>query len=101
MADTPEETAPQEPGPDPVNGPFSHVPIEVIISVGKARPMVGELLQLRGNSVLALDQKVSDPVELYVGSQLIARGTLEELEGGEDGQLAVRLTEVASRPEPR
>ncbi len=78
-------------------GRFSQVPIEVIISVGKAHPMIGDLLKLQSNSVLALDQKVSDPVELYVGNQLIARGALEELEGGEDGQLAVRLTEVASR----
>ena len=93
-----ESTIPADPpnAPAAPKGPFSQVPIEVIISVGKAHPLVGDLLNLRGNSVLALDQKVSDPVELYVGNQLIARGTLEELDGSEDGQLAVRLTEVAS-----
>lgn len=79
----------------PASGPFSQVPIEVIVSVGKAHPMVGDLLKLRANAVLTLDQKLADPVELYVGNQLIARGTLEEAEGGEAGQLAVRLTEVA------
>ena len=39
---------------------------------------------------------VDDPVELYVGDRLIARGQLEELDGDQAGQLAVRLTEVAS-----
>jgi flagellar motor switch protein FliN len=46
--------------------------------------------------VLTLDRKVDDPVELYVGDRLIARGELQELEGDQAGQLAVRLTEVAN-----
>ena len=45
--------------------------------------------------MLVLDRRVADPVELYVGDKLIARGELEELEGAQAGQLAVRLTEVA------
>jgi flagellar motor switch protein FliN/FliY len=46
------------------------------------------------NAVLTLDRRVDDPVELYVGEKLIARGTLEEAEGDAKGQLMVRLTEV-------
>lgn len=76
-------------------GPFSSVPIEITISVGKARPLIRDLMQLGANAVLALDKGIDDPVELYVGDRLIARGELEELEGGLKGQLAVRLTEVA------
>jgi len=38
---------------------------------------------------------VEDPVELYVGDRLIARGELEAMEGEPKGQLSVRLTEVA------
>ncbi len=48
------------------------------------------------DAVLALDRRVEDPVELYVGDRLIARGELQELEGEQAGQLAVRLTEVAN-----
>ncbi len=77
------------------NSPFTSVPVEITISVGKARPLIGELLNLGENSVLALDKRVDDPVELFVGDRLIARGELEELEGAQSGQLAVRLTEVA------
>lgn len=77
------------------NNPFTQVPVEITVSVGKARPAVRDLLRLKPDAVLALDRKVSDPVELYVGDTLIARGELEEVEGDPEGQLAVRLTEVA------
>jgi flagellar motor switch protein FliN len=78
------------------SNPFSQVPIEITISVGKARPLVRDLLRLQRDAVLALDRRVEDPVELYIGDRLIARGELQELEGEQAGQLAVRLTEVAS-----
>lgn len=80
----------------PDNNPFSQVPIEVTISVGRARPLVRDLLRLSKDAVLQLDRRVDDPVELYVGDRLIARGELTELEGDNAGQLAVRLTEVAN-----
>lgn len=82
---------------DPADSnPFSQVPIEVTISVGRARPLVRDLLRLSKDAVLQLDRRVDDPVELYVGDRLIARGELTELEGDNAGQLAVRLTEVAN-----
>ncbi len=86
--------------PDPTSlatdatNPFTSVPIEVTVCVGKARPLVRDLVMLGENAVLTLDRRVDDPVELYVGDKLIARGTLEEAEGDTSGQLVVRLTEV-------
>lgn len=74
--------------------PFTQVPVEITISVGKARPQVRELLRLKRDAILPLDRKVDDPVELYVGDKLIARGELTELDGDQTGQLGVRLTEV-------
>lgn len=76
--------------------PFASVPIEITISVGKARPQVRDLLRLTRDAILTLDRRVDDPVELYIGDRLIARGELQELEGEQSGQLAVRLTEVAN-----
>ncbi len=76
-------------------GAFTQVPIEIVVAVGRARPLVRDLLNLQRDSVLALDRRVEDPVELFVGDRLIARGVLEELEGDQAGQMAVRLTEVA------
>lgn len=70
------------------------VPIEVTVSVGQARPTVRDLLALEKDAVLTLDRKIEDPVELYVGAHLIARGVLEEAEDG--AGLCVRLTDVIS-----
>jgi len=75
--------------------PFTRVPIEITVSVGRAFPVVRDLLALDNDAVLVLDKRVEDPVELYVGDRLIARGELQELDGENEGQLAVRLTEVA------
>lgn len=82
--------APKKPG-----SPFDRVPIEIRVSVGHARPTVRDLLALKRDAILQLDRSVNDPVELYVGDRLIARGELEEMEGEDEGQLAVRLIEVA------
>ena len=96
----PRDTAPAaEPAPDRAGRParagaFLGVPIEVTISVGKARPLVSELVELRRDSVLTLDSTIDDPVELYIGDRLIARGELQEI-GDDTGRLGVRLTEVA------
>ena len=73
---------------------FMGVPIDVTISVGRARPLVSELVKLRRDSVLTLDSKIDDPVELYIGDRLIARGELQEMDD-DSGRLGVRLTEVA------
>jgi flagellar motor switch protein FliN len=83
-----------EPASKTSRGAFLGVAIEVTISVGKARPLVSELVELRRDSVLTLDSSIDDPVELYIGDRLIARGELQEM-GDESGRLGVRLTEVA------
>lgn len=75
--------------------PFVSVPIEVTVSVGKARPLIRDLVTLGENAVLTLDKRIEDPVELFVGDRLVARGQLEELSGDNAGQLAVRITEIA------
>ncbi len=76
--------------------PFDQVPIEITVSVGKARPQIRDLLRLRRDAVLPLDRRIEDPVELYIGDRLIARGELHETEDGTPGLLAVRLTEVVN-----
>lgn len=74
--------------------PFSNVPVEITVSVGRARPSIKELLDLGENSVLALDKTVDAPVELFIGDRLVGRGQLEETEEGTASMLAVRITEI-------
>lgn len=82
-------------GTDHGESPFTQVQVEITVSVGRARPKVSDLLKLGPNAILTLDKRVEDPVDLYVGDKLIARGELTEIDGPRGSQLAVRLTEVA------
>ena len=60
---TSDDDRPAGPAPETIDrlarqgraGAFLGVPIEVTISVGKARPLVSELVELRRDSVLTLD----------------------------------------------
>jgi len=69
------------------------VPVDVVVAVGSAQPVIGELLAMRRDTVLPLSSRVDDPVQIMVGDRVIARGELEEL-GEDGGRLGVRLTEV-------
>lgn len=69
------------------------VPVEVVVSVGRAKPMIGSLLDLKRDSLIPLDSRMEDPVEIFVGDRVIARGELQELPE-EGGRLGVRLTEI-------
>ncbi len=83
---------------DEVQNPFEEVPIEITVSVGHSRPTVRELLDLTHDTVLTLDRGVEDPVDLFVGEKLIARGELRESDDG--NALLVRVTDVISPERP-
>ncbi|WP_284267040.1 FliM/FliN family flagellar motor C-terminal domain-containing protein [Roseicyclus amphidinii] len=70
------------------------VPIEIRVSVGRARPLLRDVMALAPDAVLPLDSRIEDPVALYVGDRMIAEGELVELEGERAGQLAVRVTRL-------
>lgn len=70
------------------------VQIELTVSVGKTRLSLADLIKLEKDSILQLDSKIEDPVDIFVGDRLIARGELEEIDK-DSGHLGVRLTEVA------
>lgn len=74
---------------------FGSIPIEITISIGMARPPIKDLLALQGDTILPLDSALDDPVELFIGGNLIGRGQLEELDEG-TGRLGVRITEITA-----
>ncbi|MFZ5749535.1 MAG: FliM/FliN family flagellar motor switch protein [Pseudomonadota bacterium] len=82
------------PGGHTATSGFSTVPIEVVVSVGRARPPIRQLLALQREDVLTLDRRIDDPVEVLVGGRLVARGELTEIDDGPPGTLGVRITEV-------
>lgn len=83
---------------DAYNGRFGHLPLDITVSVGTARPTLKELLSLGDDSVFPLDRSIDDPVELFIGDRLIAKGVLEEIGDRGSGRLGVRLTEIAALP---
>jgi len=80
----------------PLAGPIAEVPVELSVCVGRARVAIRELMALAPGSVLGLDHRVEDPVELRVGERLVAYGELVEGEGDLAGMLAVRVTALAA-----
>lgn len=72
-----------------------NVPIEVVVSVGTARPLIGDLLTMSRNHLLPLDSAIDDPVELRVKDRVIARGELAQMSEAES-QLGIRLTEIVN-----
>ena len=72
------------------DNPLMHIKAAVTVCVGTAEMKVGELMSAREEQVVRLDQSVESPVDLLVGGQVIARGTLVVI----DGCFGVRLTEL-------
>lgn len=76
--------------------PLMQVKAAVTVRVGTAELTVGELMGAREEQVLRLDQSVESPVDLLVGGEVIARGTLVVI----DGCFGVRLTELPRPLQP-
>jgi flagellar motor switch protein FliN/FliY len=66
------------------------VPVQVSAVLGRARMDVGELLRLGPGSVLELDRKVGEAIDIYVNNRLVARGEVVLVED----KLGVTMTEV-------
>lgn len=66
------------------------VPVKVQAVLGRARMPVGELLHLSSGTVVELDRRVGEPVDIFVNDRLIARGEVVLI----DNALGVTLTEI-------
>jgi flagellar motor switch protein FliN len=66
------------------------VPVKVQAVLGRARMPIGDLLNLTSGTVLELDRRVGEPVDIFVNDRLIARGEVVLI----DNALGVTLTEI-------
>ncbi|HEX5481962.1 MAG TPA: FliM/FliN family flagellar motor switch protein [Terriglobia bacterium] len=100
-----EETKPLPPPPRPASSPgavrdvhlelLMDVELEVSLRFGRREMLLKDVLNLTSGSVVELDQQVQDPVELLVGSKVIAWGEVVAV----DGNYGLRITGLASREE--
>ena len=66
------------------------VELPVALRFGKSDMLLSSILELSPGSVVELDQKIVEPVELLVGGKIIAQGEVVVL----DDHYALRVTEV-------
>jgi flagellar motor switch protein FliN/FliY len=66
------------------------VPVKMTAVLGKMKMNVADLMALDAGSIVELDRRVGEPIDLYVNDRLIARGELVLV----DGVLGVTMTEV-------
>ncbi len=76
--------------PKPMLESIYDVPVKVTAVLGKKKMNVAELMSLGAGSIIELDRRVGEPIDLYVNERLIARGELVMV----DGVLGVTMTEV-------
>lgn len=95
-APTPAAGTPAAPTPAPAPAvPASllavhEVPVKVKVVLGRARMQIQKLLEMQAGTVVELDRRVGEPVDVYVNDRLIARGEVVMI----DSSLGVTLTEV-------
>jgi flagellar motor switch protein FliN len=71
------------------------VPVQVSAVLGRARMEVGNLLNLGPGTVLELDRKVGEAIDIYVNNRLVARGEVVLVED----KLGVTMTEIIKASE--
>ena len=70
--------------------PVFDVPVYISAVLGRANLSVAPLLQLGQGSVLELDRKVGEAIDIYVNNRLVARGEVVVV----DERLGVTMTEI-------
>ena len=70
--------------------PVFDVPVNISAVLGKANMSVAQLLKLNKGSVLELDRKVGEAIDIFVNNRLVARGEVVVVED----RLGVTMTEI-------
>jgi flagellar motor switch protein FliN len=70
--------------------PVFDVPVHISAVLGRASLSVAQLLKLGQGSVLELDRKVGEAIDIYVNNRLVARGEVVVV----DERLGVTMTEI-------
>lgn len=70
--------------------PVAEVPVNVSAVLGRTHMNVANLMRLGPGSVLELDRRVGEAIDIYVNNRLVARGEVVIVED----RLGVTMTEI-------
>ena len=87
-ADSPAEATPKHSAAD-LEAVFD-VPVTVSAGLGKSGMEVSQLLKLGKGTIVELDRKVGEAIDIYVNDRLVARGEVVLVED----RLGITMTEI-------
>ena len=58
-----------------------NVKLDVRVVLGRSRMSISDLLELTRGSVIKLDRKVGDPIDIMINDRMVARGDLVKVNG--------------------
>jgi flagellar motor switch protein FliN/FliY len=71
------------------------IPLTVTVELGRARMLIGELLQLGQGSVVELAKFAGEPMDVFINQRLIAKGEVVVV----NEKFGIRLTDIVSPAE--
>ncbi len=69
------------------------VPLHVSAVLGKTTMKINQLIKLARGSVIELDKKIGEPVDVYINDRLVAKGEIVLV----DNKIGITLTEVVKK----
>ncbi len=66
------------------------IPVKVSAILGKTNMKISQLMQLNKGTIIELDKKVGEAIDIYVNNNLVAKGEVVVV----DDKLGITMTEV-------
>jgi flagellar motor switch protein FliN/FliY len=70
------------------------IPAKVSAILGKSKIKVSQLLKINKGTIIELDKKVGEAIDIYVNNNLVARGEVVVV----DDKLGITMTEIVKMP---
>lgn len=71
------------------------IPLNIRVELGRTKMFVNDLLQLGQGSVIELNRKVGDHLDIYISDKLVAKGDVVVV----DEKFGIRLTDIITPSE--
>lgn len=70
------------------------IPVKVSAILGKSKIKVSQLLKINKGTIIELDKKIGEAIDIYVNNNLVARGEVVVV----DDKLGITMTEIVKMP---